>query len=232
MRIGFLSTNAHKFEETQAILAELYPEATVVQVVPDEDVEETGETFEANALIKLEAGLAMLAEQKNDFDYLLAEDAGLVVDALDGTYGISPFPGVQSNRWLTLERQVELLGSQEFETRYGAVNAALLRLLSRTHSEAELNDSEAILDRSARYVSVMAAWSAQGNQVNTVRGQLELTVGRNAQGTEGFGYDPIMHLRHHELSAQSIGELPASLKNSISHRRQALSEWVSHHHNF
>ena len=214
MKIGFLSTNAHKFEETQAILAELCPEAMVVQVVPDEDVEETGETFEANALLKLKAGLTMLGERKTDFAYLLAEDAGLIVDALDGTYGISPFPGVQSNRWLTPERQVALIGSQAFETRYGAVNMALLKLLeNQPHREA-------------RYVSVMAAWSANDNQIQTIRGELALTVGEQAEGSQGFGYDPIMHLVHHEFSAQSIATLAAPLKNSLSHRRQALSEWV------
>jgi len=70
-------------------------------------------------------------------------------------------------------------------------------------------------------------WSAVDKQTKLFRGELALLVGTDAQGYQGFGYDPIMHLAGHAFSAQSIAMLPAAFKNSMSHRRLALSEWFS-----
>ena len=77
--------NTHKVEEIRAILAPLGYEARI----PDdlEDVEETGETFRDNALLKARAAAKALGAPA------LADDSGLAVDILDGA------PGVYSARY-------------------------------------------------------------------------------------------------------------------------------------
>ena len=85
--IIFATHNAHKIEEVGAILSPLG-----VQVIGGDecnlpDVEETGETFEENALIKALAGVKFLGRP------VLAEDAGLSIEGLDGA------PGVYSARF-------------------------------------------------------------------------------------------------------------------------------------
>jgi XTP/dITP diphosphohydrolase len=88
-RLLIATTSAGKLAEWRELLAELPFELLDLKAVGLEelDVEETGETFADNALLKAEAYGArsgLLA---------LAEDAGLTVDALNGA------PGVHSARW-------------------------------------------------------------------------------------------------------------------------------------
>lgn len=78
--------NAHKLRE----IAEIFPEYEIIsqkQAGFDEDVEETGETFQENALIKARAACAALGLP------VLADDSGLCVEALGGA------PGVYSARY-------------------------------------------------------------------------------------------------------------------------------------
>ena len=83
--------NAHKLSEIEAILSQAMPDAKFVSVheLGDfEDPEENGATFEENALIKARAAL-----QETGMQLAVADDSGLMVDALDGA------PGVWSARW-------------------------------------------------------------------------------------------------------------------------------------
>jgi XTP/dITP diphosphohydrolase len=82
------TTSQHKLEEYRALLAGLpFELRSLVDAGIDEDVEETGATFEDNARLK--------AERYRDLSGLLtlADDSGLEVDALNGE------PGVRSKRW-------------------------------------------------------------------------------------------------------------------------------------
>jgi XTP/dITP diphosphohydrolase len=82
MRLLLATGNAHKVGEVQAILGSAYEvEAR------DTGVEETGTTFEANALLKAHA----LAEETGEL--AVADDSGIEIDHLGGE------PGVRSARW-------------------------------------------------------------------------------------------------------------------------------------
>ena len=86
MDIVFASHNAHKRAEVEAIMAAIWPEVHLIAPV-GEAPEETGDTFEANALIKARAGYAATGLPT------IADDSGICVDALGGD------PGVRSARY-------------------------------------------------------------------------------------------------------------------------------------
>ena len=151
--------NAHKLTEIEAILSKALPDVRFValgQLGDFPDPEETGTTFLENALIKAEA-----AVEETGFS-AIADDSGLVVDALDGE------PGVYSARYAGVH------GDD------AANNAKLLANL------ADVPDSE----RTARFMSVVALIDASG-AVLTGTGSCEGAIGREGRGEHGFGYDPL-----------------------------------------
>ena len=101
MDIVFASHNAHKRAEVEAIMAAIWPEVRLVAPI-GEAPDETGDTFEENALIKARAGHAATGAPT------IADDSGICVDALDGQPGVrsarySPGGADQDNLWLLLE---------------------------------------------------------------------------------------------------------------------------------
>jgi XTP/dITP diphosphohydrolase len=83
LRLFLATGNAHKVDEVQAILGDLGYEV----VGRDPEVEETGSTFEENALLKARVVAAAAG------DVAIADDSGIEIDALGGA------PGVRSARW-------------------------------------------------------------------------------------------------------------------------------------
>ncbi len=84
MKLFFATKNAGKLRELEALSAGL---ALELAALDSEQVEETGDSFAANALIKAEAAAKRVG------GWALADDSGLCVDALDGA------PGIHSARW-------------------------------------------------------------------------------------------------------------------------------------
>jgi len=72
--------------------------------------------------------------------------------------------------------------------------------------------------RSARFRCVIAL-AREGKLLGTFEGVVEGMIVDPPRGTNGFGYDPIFVLQEFE---QTFGELPAEVKNRISHRGRAL----------
>ena len=151
--------NAHKLTEIEAILSRALPDVRFValkQLGDFEDPEENGATFLQNAIIKAEAAVAQTGLPA------IADDSGLVVDALNGE------PGVYSARYAGVH------GDD------AANNAKLLRNLQDVASS----------DRTARFMSVVALIDPDG-MVLTGTGSCEGMIGREGRGSNGFGYDPL-----------------------------------------
>ncbi len=151
--------NAHKLTEIEDILSRVLPDVSFValgQLGDFEDPEETGTTFLENALIKAEAAVAQTGLTA------IADDSGLVVDALNGE------PGVYSARYAGVH------GDD------AANNAKLLEKL----------DGVADAERTARFMSVIALVDASG-MVLTGTGACEGVIGHGLRGEHGFGYDPL-----------------------------------------
>lgn len=164
------------------------------------DIVEDGDTFAANALIKARAVAAALGAPA------LADDSGLVVDALDGA------PGVYSARYAG-------------EPSNDAANNA--KLLAELHRRgAALAPAEAgrpaLLSR-ARFVCALAYAEPQGRTL-AAEGRCEGAVAAEHRGGGGFGYDPYFFVP--ELN-RTLAELTTEEKNRISHRAQALRHLIS-----
>ena len=85
--IVFATNNAHKLEEARAILKDCVKVLSLADINCHDEIPETAETLEGNALIK-----ARWVKEKYGYD-CFADDTGLMVDALDGA------PGVYSARY-------------------------------------------------------------------------------------------------------------------------------------
>ncbi len=82
--------------------------------------------------------------------------------------------------------------------------------------------------RAARFRCVLAL-SRDGELIATFAGVIEGTIIAEHRGPGGFGYDPLFIPEGHD---QTFGELPAAVKNSISHRARALAafrDWIAAH---
>jgi XTP/dITP diphosphohydrolase len=159
VKLLLATTSRGKLREQRAALARLHHVELVALDewgAPLEPPDEPGPTFRDNAARKAlyyncATGLAALAE-----------DAGLVVDALDGR------PGIESSRWLGPE------------TSYERKNAHLVELLVAVPWER----------RTARYVSAVALaidGAIAFEHLATCEGLIALEPG----GDGGFGYDPV-----------------------------------------
>ncbi len=158
MKLVLASKNQHKLIEMQTILGELGLEVVLEsQVGVDVDVEETGTTFEENALLKAQAVMEASGMAA------IADDSGLVVDALDGA------PGVYS-------------------ARYGGLSSDRARTQLLLDRLKDVPDGQ----RTARFVSAIACTLPDGRVV-TARGTCEGTIIHAPMGDNGFGYDPVFY---------------------------------------
>lgn len=75
-------------------------------------------------------------------------------------------------------------------------------------------------NRTARFVCVIAVAYPDREPV-TFRGECEGFILTEKRGENGFGYDPVFYVEKYQ---KSMAELPAEVKNSISHRSRALAK--------
>ena len=77
-------------------------------------------------------------------------------------------------------------------------------------------------DRSGRFVTVLALVSPDGVE-KTAEGEVRGTMATEPHGEGGFGYDPAFIPEGYD---KTFGELPAAVKNSMSHRARALQNAI------
>lgn len=162
MKLLVATTNRGKLAEYRELLADIDVEWVDLQDVGlgTMEVAETEDTFAANAILKARAyceasGLLTLAD-----------DSGLVVDALEGA------PGVYSARY----------GAPEVTTDRGRYEKLL----------AALQDVP-LEKRTARFKCVVAL-AAPDQEIVTVEGKIEGRIAFSPRGSNGFGYDPVFLL--------------------------------------
>ena len=191
MKLVLASGNAGKLKELQAMLAGLPLEIVAQGALGVSDVPETGLTFVENALIKARHACAVTGLPA------LADDSGLIVDALDGA------PGLYSARYA---------GSP---TNDAANNAKLLEAM------AGIPDGE----RGARFYAVIVLLRhANDPQPLICEGSWEGVILDETRGSNGFGFDPVMFL---PAFGQTFAQLPPDVKNAHSHRGLAARQMLA-----
>ena len=157
---------------------------------------ETGLTFAENARQK-----ALYYARATGL-WCLADDSGLVVDALGGA------PGVHSARYAA----EAFPPNADRAARDAANTAKLLAALGDVPEER----------RTARFVCHLAL--AEGDAiVLESTGTVEGLIARDPHGANGFGYDPVFLIPPRRLT---IAEMPQGEKNALSHRGQAVRRFV------
>ena len=165
-RLVVASGSKHKVAELAQMLAEAQPELAVVGLAAFPEapsIAETAETFDGNATLKAR-GIADWLRSRGEpaATWVLADDSGLCVDALDGG------PGVRSARFA---------GDDATDD---ANNARLVQRF------AELGVSSS----PGHYVCVLALTTVGDAAVHLYRGRWDVDVRSQRRGTGGFGYDP------------------------------------------
>ena len=206
MTILILATrNAHKAGEIRSLLGENFRCLTLQDFPAAPEVIEDAATFAGNATKKaVELAEWLAANSRFTFHdsraFILADDSGLEVDALNGA------PGVHSARFAALDKNENSPDADN--------NAKLLRLLKDVPPEK----------RTARFRCVIALveinrQSAIGNR-QLFEGACEGRIIFSPRGQNGFGYDPLFVPAGFE---QTFAELGDAVKNQLSHRAKTLA---------
>jgi XTP/dITP diphosphohydrolase len=216
------TTNEHKVEELKAISS---PDLVSLEYLEDTsdlpEVEEDGETFAANAVLKA-------IHWARTYDRtVVADDSGLEVDALEGAPGVhsSRFAGPEAtdtDNNTTLQEELLKVPDAPRTAHYRCVIA-----VATPEDQVVGEELFADLDSEADAVSPYemqaddCQWVESDGQrfaVLTRQGTLDGVVSDEARGTNGFGYDPYMRLP----DGRHVAELEESEKNEISHRAKAF----------
>lgn len=190
MKVLIATSNKHKIEEFSAMFAAAGLHCGVAgadSVAGFSPPVEDGSTFAENALIKARA-LAPLANGA----YVMADDSGIVVDALGGAPGI-------------------------YSARYAGCGGAAA---DRRNNEKLLREMEGVPDaeRAARFVCAIALVCPDGEE-KLFEGKIEGRINRGEEGLGGFGYDPIFYVPR---LGKTTAQLAPEEKNAISHRGAAF----------
>jgi XTP/dITP diphosphohydrolase len=185
-KIVLASGNAGKIKEIQAML-------TGRPIVPQSlfnvaEADETGTTFVENAIIKAR-NAALHCKLP-----AIADDSGLVVDALNGA------PGV-------------------YAARYAGVGAR-----DSDNTQKLLHALKGVPDaqRTARFICVMVFMEHADDPLPLIaQGVWEGRILTQAAGSHGFGYDPVFFVPEYGCAS---AELSSEIKNSLSHRGIALKQ--------
>ncbi|HPA64065.1 MAG TPA: RdgB/HAM1 family non-canonical purine NTP pyrophosphatase [Spirochaetota bacterium] len=170
MIITVATANNGKIREIEKI----FPASSGVRVIPMSVVrqlnipEENGTTFSENAVIKARAAAEIFST------HIIADDSGLVVDALNGE------PGIYSARYMNLKTDSER-------------NSALIEKMKNIPDDK----------RTARFVCAIAHISPDG-VLAVFEASCEGVIAKIPAGSGGFGYDPVFYLPEYNKTMAEI----------------------------
>jgi XTP/dITP diphosphohydrolase len=215
MELIVATRNVHKVQEIQAILGPKFRVRSMAEFGDVSPLIEDANTFAGNATRKAVQLADWLAAKGRGEAFVLADDSGLEVDALNGA------PGVHSARFAALDKTSNSPDA--------ANNAKLLQLL------------EGVEKRTARFRCALAltlvpkalpqnassVCLASEAELNTTifEGTCEGHIAFAPSGKGGFGYDPLFVPQGFDRTFAELGEAD---KNRISHRARALEKLKLH----
>jgi XTP/dITP diphosphohydrolase len=196
-KILVATTNPGKIAELSAMLDADVQWLNLSDLNGIAEIEEDGLTFAENARKKA------LGYAKQTGLWTIADDSGLVIDALDGA------PGVRSARFSGFDRLTT--GGEKEPNRKLLDHKNMIKVL-------ELLEGVTTEKRTAKFVCCLCLASPEKILIET-EGKLEGIIAEQEKGTNGFGYDPIFFVPG---LSKTVAQLTAEEKNAISHRGNAI----------
>jgi XTP/dITP diphosphohydrolase len=220
MTLILATRNAHKVEELRTILGRDYQYLTLGDFPGAPEVMEDAGTFAGNATKKaVEVAHYVVGRLEGSLQgeecFLLADDSGLEVDALNGA------PGVHSARFAALDAGMQG-NSSDAQNR-----AKLLRLLENVPEEKRgarfrcVIALAPVLRLAKTSASPVCAADEFELQTQLFEGVCEGRIIAGERGEGGFGYDSLFIPAGYK---QTFGELTSDIKNRLSHRAKALEK--------
>ncbi|WP_279053714.1 non-canonical purine NTP diphosphatase [Hoylesella timonensis] len=205
MKIVFATNNPNKLQEIRDILGERFEIVSLQDIGCHEDIPETGETLQENALLK-----AKYVAEHYGLD-CFADDTGLEVEALHGAPGVHSAryaEGTDHNSEANMQKLLhELQDKENRKTRFRTV----IVLLQHPKNQQKEN--------------VENAFAAP--EIHYFEGHIDGIIAKEKRGNAGFGYDPLFIPNGYQ---QSFAELGETIKNHISHRAQAVEKLAEYLH--
>lgn len=198
MELIFATSNKGKLREAREILGDDYVLRSSAEAGITEDIPETGSSFRENSLQKAEY------IWKKCGCNCFSDDSGLEVDALGGAPGI-------------------------YSARYAGEGHDFDRNISKLLHELSLLDAKALIEgkaapeRTARFRCVVTL--ILDGEAQFFEGSIEGRIAYSRSGNGGFGYDPVFI--PDAFPDRSLAEVPEDVKNSISHRGEALRKMAA-----
>lgn len=212
--------NAHKVQEIQSILEGPFRFLALSYFPGAPSVVEDANTFSGNATKKAVELARWLASGRVGYQevphYVLADDSGLEVDALNGA------PGVHSARFAALDSGALGGNSPDSEN-----NVKLLHLLQNVPAAKRTARFRCVIALTpveipdAKSASPVCYADELEFRTELFDGVCEGRLSQTPSGQGGFGYDPLFVPNGHSSSFAELGE---DVKNRISHRAHALAK--------
>ena len=201
MDLLIATTNPNKLREIRGLMADVPVVLhSLAELPPVTEPDETGATFAENARLKGRYYAEHLARSGVPWAasaLTIAEDSGLVIDALDGE------PGVRSARFLSEDATY----AERFDEIYR-------RLARRTDAP-----------RRARFVCALTAMRGR-DIVFESTGIVEGEIAREPAGTRGFGYDPIFLFPAYGRTLAQVDDEEKLRVAHRGHAFRALADWL------
>lgn len=190
------TNNAHKLDEVRQILGEAFTVKSLNDIGCTEDIPETADTLEGNALQK-----ARYVHERYGVD-CFADDTGLEVDALNGA------PGVYTARYGSMN------GYGESHDAEANIRCLLDKLEGAETRKARFRTVIALVKGQVA--------GSKGQEEWLFEGIVEGRILSHRAGEGGFGYDPVF--APEEAGGLAFAQMSAEAKNAISHRGRAVKK--------
>ncbi|MDR0501583.1 MAG: HAD-IB family hydrolase [Coriobacteriales bacterium] len=242
-KVVVATRNAHKLKELQAIVDAISPNTWRLITMSEAGIvgaaKEDGDSFAANALLK-----ARYAHEATGYA-AIADDSGLVVDALGGA------PGIYSARYAVLntddncsnkcdcqvngksdsfaDDKSDIFYVEKNSSHTGDKSDNILSSKDATQADDKANTSKLLKElaslnddnRNARFVCAMVFIASDGKIAESI-GTIEGKIACMPCGTSGFGYDPVFIPTEDNPNSKTLAEYCEHEKNKVSHRFRAM----------
>ena len=215
MTLVFASNNAHKLEEVRSIMPDFVTVLSLSDIGFNAEIEETGTTLEENSAIKAEAVYHWIKSSNRQSSNRQSSNR-------------QSSNRQSSNRQSSNRQSISGVFADDTGLEIDALGGKPGVYTARWAGEPAANRKKALselagkCDRGAQFRTVITLIKANGERL-AVSGIVRGRIAEEEYGVGGFGYDPVFIPEGYD---KTFGELPAEVKNSISHRSRALAALV------